>query len=175
MIDLGIQPGMILDEGIRNVLEKDQAEDDVFVFGGVHIGAQRISSALGLREFMIALIGVCAVICFAVILLSMYNSIIERTREIGILKSLGATKAFIVIEIIKEALIITVVGILVGYLLTFLAGLLVTGLFPLLQLEMSLDWMAYSAVIALIASILGTLYPAGRATRLDPVVALTYQ
>ncbi len=156
--------------GLREHLGEGWAVRDINELFGVFI-----SSALGLREFMIALIGVCAVICFAVILLSMYNSIIERTREIGILKSLGATKTFIVVEIIKEALIITVVGILLGYLLTFLAGLLVTGLFPLLQLEMSPDWMAYSAVIALIASILGTLYPASRATRLDPVVALTYQ
>ena len=156
--------------GLKEHLGESWAVRDINELFGVFI-----SSALGLREFMVALIGVCAVICFAVILLSMYNSIIERTREIGILKSLGATKTFIVIEIVKEALIITAVGILVGYLLTFLARMLVTGLFPMLELEMSPDWMAYSAGIALIASILGTLYPAGRATRLDPVVALTYQ
>jgi putative ABC transport system permease protein len=134
-----------------------------------------ISSALGLREFTMAIIGICAVICFAVILLSMYNSIIERTREIGILKSLGATKGFIVKEIVKEALLITVVGVVIGYLLTFGGLLLIKSLFPLLEMEMTLDWMAYSALIAMAAALLGTLYPASRASRLDPVIALSHE
>jgi putative ABC transport system permease protein len=134
-----------------------------------------ISSAFGLQEFTIALTAVCALIAFAVILLSMYNSIIERTREIGILKSLGATKGFIVIEIVKEALIITILGIAVGYIMTLGAMLAVKNLFPLLEMEMTADWMVNSAAIATVAALLGTLYPASRASRLDPVVALTHE
>jgi len=133
------------------------------------------SSALGLREFTIAMIGICAVICFAVILLSMYNSIIERTREIGILKSLGATRRFIVQEILKEALLITAIGIVIGYILTYGGLLLIKNLFPLLEMEMTPDWMIISATIAFVAALLGTLYPASRASRLDPVVALSYE
>jgi len=133
------------------------------------------SSALGLKEFTMALIGICAVICFAVILLSMYNSIIERTREIGILKSLGATKSYIVLEIVKEALVITAIGIAVGYLLTYGALLAIKNIFPLLEMEMTPDWMGYSALIALLAALVGTVYPASRASRLDPVVALTFE
>ena len=134
-----------------------------------------ISSALGLKEFTIAMIGICAVICFPVILLSMYNSIIERTREIGILKSLGATRRFIVQEIVKESLLITVIGIVIGYLLTYGGLLLIKNLFPLLEMEMTPDWMIISATIAFVAAMLGTLYPASRASRLDPVVALSYE
>lgn len=134
-----------------------------------------IGNTLGLRELMIALIGICAIICFSVILLSMYNSIIERTREIGILKSLGATRGFIVKEIVKEALFVTIIGVVVGYLITLGAMFLVKGLFPLLEMEMTLDWMGYGAAIALLASMLGTLYPASRAIRLDPVIALNYE
>jgi putative ABC transport system permease protein len=133
------------------------------------------SSALGLREFTIALIGICAVICFAVILLSMYNSIIERTREIGILKSLGATKSFIVKEIMKEALLITAIGIVIGYSLTYCSLILIKNIFPLLEMEMTPDWMIYSAMIAAIAALLGTVYPAARASRLDPVVAISHE
>jgi putative ABC transport system permease protein len=133
------------------------------------------SSALGLREFTIALIGICAVICFAVILLSMYNSIIERTREIGILKSLGATKSFIVKEIMKEALLITAIGIVIGYVITYGCLILIKNIFPLLEMEMTPDWMIYSALIAAIAALLGTLYPASRASRLDPVVAISHE
>ena len=134
-----------------------------------------VSSALGLKEFTIALIGICGVICFAVILLSMYNAIIERTREIGILKSLGATRSFIVREIGKEVVVITGIGIIIGYLLTFGALLAIKNIFPLLEMEMTPDWMGYSALIAVLAAMLGTMYPASRASRLDPVVALTHE
>ena len=134
-----------------------------------------LSSALGLRELMIAITAICAIICFSVILLSMYNSIIERTREIGILKSLGATKGFIFYEILKEATIITTLGIIVGYGMTGGTLLLIKEIFPLLEMEMTIEWMGYAALISFVASLLGTLYPASRATRLDPVVALSYE
>jgi putative ABC transport system permease protein len=105
----------------------------------------------------------------------MYNSIIERTREIGILKSLGATKSFIVKEIMKEALLITAIGIVIGYSLTYCSLILIKNIFPLLEMEMTPDWMIYSAMIAAIAALLGTVYPAARASRLDPVVAISHE
>lgn len=134
-----------------------------------------ISGAVGLKEFMVAVIGVCAIICFFVILLSMYTAIIERTREIGILKSLGATKRFIIFEIMKEALIIAIFGIVSGYLLTLAATQMIVGLFPTLEVEMSLEWMINAAAISIIATAVGTLYPSWRASRLDPVEALSWE
>jgi putative ABC transport system permease protein len=108
-------------------------------------------------------------------MLSMYNAIIERTREIGILKSLGATKGFIITEIVKEAIVIVIIGIACGYLLSLVAMAIVLNMFPLLQVEISLDWMINSALIAVIATMLGTIYPAWRASRLDPVEALIWE
>jgi putative ABC transport system permease protein len=105
----------------------------------------------------------------------MYNAILERTREIGILKSLGATKRFIISQIVKEALIIVIIGIAIGILLSLGGMWLVTKVFPLLQVEFSWMWMLYSAIIAVIATMLGTLYPAWRASRLDPVEALSWE
>lgn len=134
-----------------------------------------IGGAIGIKEFMIATIGVAAIICFSVILLSMYNAILERTREIGILKSLGATKRFIISQIVKEALIIVSIGIFLGIILSIVGMWLVDQLFPVLQVEFSWLWVLNSAIIAVIATMLGTLYPAWRASRLDPVEALSWE
>jgi putative ABC transport system permease protein len=105
----------------------------------------------------------------------MYNAIIERTREIGILKSLGATKLFIITQILKEAFVIVLLGILVGFIIGAGGLYLVTTSFSLLKAEISLELLMYSAVIAIIATLLGTLYPATRASRLDPVEALSWE
>lgn len=168
-----VKPGVNVEsvaEAIRNELGEDFSVRNVKDLFESFIGG-----ALGLREFMIAIIGVAAIICFSVILLSMYNAILERTREIGILKSLGATKRFIISEIVKEALIIVIIGIVLGILLSLGGMWLVTRVFPLLQVEFSWAWMLNSAIIAVIATMLGTLYPAWRASRLDPVEALSWE
>lgn len=136
---------------------------------------QILGGAIGVKELMVALIGVSAIMCFSVILLSMYNAIIERTREIGILKSLGATKGFIVGQIMKEAAVIVVIGVLVGYGLSFMGQLIITQLFPILKMEITSEWMINSAIIAIAATMLGTLYPAIRASNLDPVEALSWE
>ncbi len=52
---------------------------------------------------------------------------------------------------------------------------LIKSAFPMLEMEITLEWMSYGALIALVAAMLGTLYPASRATRLDPVVALSFE
>lgn len=134
-----------------------------------------ISGAIGLKEFMYAVIGVSAIICFSVILLSMYNAIIERTREIGILKSLGATKGFIIGLILKEAFVINVIGISIGYFLTIVGMNIVSSIFPLVQVEITAGWMINSAFVAVLATLIGTLYPAWRASSLDPVEALSWE
>lgn len=131
--------------------------------------------ALPLRDFMIAQFAVSAIICFSVILLSMYNAIIERTREIGILKSLGATRQFIIGQILKEAMVIVLLGILTGYLIGAVGLYLVTNSFSLLKAEISFELLMYSGLIAIIATLLGTMYPAVRASRLDPVEALSWE
>lgn len=136
---------------------------------------QILGGAIGIKELMVALIGVSAIMCFSVILLSMYNAIIERTREIGILKSLGATKGFIIGQIMKEASVIVVIGVTVGYGLSFMGQYIITQLFPILKVEITLQWMFNSALIAVAATMLGTLYPAMRASNLDPVEALSWE
>jgi len=133
------------------------------------------SNLPGLKEFTAAIIVSAVLISFLVILLTMYTTITERTREIGILKSLGASKGYIVNLILKESMLLTVIGVVVGLLLTFLATRVLHVLYPSLPFEIRLEWIVYVALIALLSGILGSTYPAYRAARQDPVEALMYE
>ena len=129
----------------------------------------------GLNYFISAMIGIAVGIGFLVIFLSMYTTITERTREIGILKSLGASKAYIISVILKEAALLTAVGIIAGFIGSVVMRKALIGLFPTLPVQFTWDWRLYAAGLALIGSILGAFYPALRAARLDPVDALAYE
>jgi len=110
-----------------------------------------------------------------VIFLSMYTTITERTREIGILKSLGASKLYIIEGILRESTILCLIGIAAGYGLSLLARKILHTAFPTLPIELTFLWAFYSALLALVGSMLGAFYPALRAASLDPVDALAYE
>ncbi|HEV2426531.1 MAG TPA: FtsX-like permease family protein [Terriglobia bacterium] len=134
------------------------------------------SNLPALDTFIQAMIGLAVSIGFLVIFLSMYTTITERTREIGILKSLGASKGYILSIILKEASLLGVVGISAGYLGTALVRRVLIHSFPTLYVEpMSSGWAAKAAVLALLGALIGAFYPALRAARLDPVDALAYE
>jgi putative ABC transport system permease protein len=109
-----------------------------------------------------------------VILLAMYTTITERTREIGILKSLGASKSYIVTTIEREAVTISLIGVVVGTVLALAAGWLIER-FTTLQLEFHWTWILRAALIGIAAGAVGALYPALRAANQDPVKALSYE
>lgn len=129
----------------------------------------------GLDAFITAMIGIAVGIGFLVIFLSMYTTITERTREIGILKSLGASKGYIIAIILREAGVLSVVGILAGYGGAVMGRKAILTAFPTLSVELTFQWAAYAASLALLGSLLGAFYPAMRAAQLDPVDALAYE
>ena len=128
-----------------------------------------------LTTFITALISVAVVIGFLVIFLSMYTTITERTREIGILKSLGASKTYIVELILRETTVVCILGILAGYAGTLGAKRIIIASFPTLPVDLTLMWGMWAAVLAVAGSMIGAFYPALRAARLDPVDALSYE
>jgi putative ABC transport system permease protein len=129
----------------------------------------------GLNNFITVMIALAVSIGLLVIFITMYSTIVERTREIGILKSMGASKRYIVGLVLRETSCLTVVGIGAGVALSFLVRSLVSVLFPTLPIEITGDWMLRASLIALAASLCGTIYPAFRATRLDAIQALAYE
>ncbi len=127
------------------------------------------------KQFVTAMVIISVVISFLIVLLAMYSTIIERTREIGILKSLGASKSYIIQLILKESLLICAAGIALGFLLTFVAIQLILAAFPALPVIITGFWRVAAAVMALLGGTLGALYPAVKAAQMDPVKALGYE
>jgi putative ABC transport system permease protein len=128
-----------------------------------------------LNTAMRVVIGIAVIIGFLVIFQSMYTSVLERTREIGILKSMGASKLAIVSVVLRETAVLAVVGVLAGVVLSFAVKAFLAQRFPTLYLDMSADWIAKGAVIAFVGSVCGALYPAWMAARKDPIDALAYE
>lgn len=127
-----------------------------------------------LNVFLNVVIGVAAVISALVILLTMYTTVTERTRQIGIMKSLGMSNAGIAWIVAQEALLISFCGIVSGILLTVVLRFLLARV-TTLTVEISPLVLIVTFVAGLIGGALGALYPALRAARLDAVEALSYE
>jgi len=127
-----------------------------------------------LNVFLNVFIGVAAVISGLVILLTMYTTVTERTRQIGIMKSLGMSNRAIAWIITQEALLLSLLGITTGILLTLLLRFALTKV-TTLEVEMNAWVIFLTFVVGLIGGALGALYPAMRAARLDAVEALSYE
>jgi len=109
-----------------------------------------------------------------VILLAMYTTVTERTRQIGILKSLGMSKPSIAWVIEQEAIIVSLLGVIVGVLLTLVARFAVMRVTSL-TIEVEPRWVIVALAVGLLGGTLGALYPALRAARQDAVDALSYE
>jgi putative ABC transport system permease protein len=128
----------------------------------------------GLDVFIESMIALAVSIGFLVILLSMYTTVIERTRDIGILKSIGASKGYIIRALLGESALICVIGIGVGIAMSYAARAFFLSSFPTLSILITVDWIVRSAVIAIVGGLLGASYPAWLATRKDAIEALSY-
>ncbi|HWW73916.1 MAG TPA: ABC transporter permease, partial [Pyrinomonadaceae bacterium] len=132
------------------------------------------SSVPALDVFIDVVVGVAAVISMLVILLAMYTTVTERTRQIGVLKSLGMSNAGVAWVIEQEALAVSVLGVVFGLILTLAARFLVMRMTSL-TVDIETSWLLVSLGIGLLGGTLGALYPALRAARQDPVEALSYE
>jgi putative ABC transport system permease protein len=128
----------------------------------------------GLETFIHAMIALAIAIGLLVIFLTMYTTVIERTRDIGVLKSIGANRAFIVRSLLAESAALCVFGIAAGIGLSYLVRAAFLAGFPTLSILITPDWILRAGGIALTGALLGASYPAWLASRKDPVEALSY-
>ncbi len=133
------------------------------------------SSLPGLETFIRSMIALAVSIGFLVIFLSMYTTVIERTREIGVLKSLGASKGYIIKALLSETSLICGIGIVAGIAMSYGTRAAFLSLFPTLSILITLGWILRAAVIAILGGLLGASYPAWLASRKDPIEALAYE
>jgi putative ABC transport system permease protein len=127
-----------------------------------------------LQTFLKVVVALSIIVSSLVILLTMYTTVTERTRQIGVLKSLGASKLWIASEIEKEALLISSLGVLAGFALSVVGKLIITRLTNM-NVELEAVWLFYALVLGMLAGVMGALYPALRAANQDPVKALAYE
>jgi putative ABC transport system permease protein len=125
--------------------------------------------ALRVVTFIAVLVG------FLVIFQSMYTAVLERTREIGILKSMGASKGTIVGVVLRETAVMAIVGVILGIVGTYGVRILLGHIFPTQHFEITAQWVAQGAAIAFAGAMCGALYPAWLAARKDPIEALAYE
>jgi len=128
----------------------------------------------GLQTFIDTMIALAVSIGLLVIFLTMYTTVIERTRDIGVLKSLGANRAFIIRALLTESAALCGLGVLMGVGISYLVRAALLAGFPTLSILITPEWVLRAAAIALAATVLGTTYPAWLASRKDAVEALAY-
>ena len=113
-----------------------------------------------LGVFLRILVGLAAIVSAVVVMLAMYTTITERTREIGILKAMGASRRYIVFIIESEALVISVVGLVAGFVFSFAIGYAIHQVYGLF-FEYSWSWGLTAAAIGILGGAIGALYPPG--------------
>jgi putative ABC transport system permease protein len=129
-----------------------------------------------LPEFIGVVIGLGLVVGFLVVFLSMYTAVLERTREIGVLKALGASPGFILDVLMRETTVLAILGSILGVLFTYgTRWLILTFASGALLQEIVPDWWPIAAGIALASALLGAAWPGLKAARQDAIEALSYE
>ena len=135
-----------------------------------------VNNIPALREFIIVIMAIGVIIGFAVVCLSMYMAVLQRTREIGILKSLGASQVFILRIILTEAVILGIGGTILGIAMSFGACWLIRTVEPAsIPMVIVPSWWPIAGAVTLIGSAFGALYPGLSAARHDTIEALAYE
>ena len=140
-----------------------------------NIAASMSNYLKALNQFIRAINYTALIISALVILLSMYTTVVERTREIGILKSLGASRVYILTTILTEALLLSFMGSVVGILLAFVSRSAIQWKFQLITVEISSGILLSSIILGFGVGLIGAFYPALWASRQDPITALVYE
>lgn len=127
-----------------------------------------------LNLFLNLVTALAAVISLLVISLTMFTTVTERTRQIGILKSLGASKSYIISIFLKESLLICIIGVGAGLMTALVIKKVMVSNFGL-AVSWESDYVGYAAIGGLLSGLAGAAYPAWRAAKVDAIEALSYE
>ena len=163
----------ILKQNLRNYRGLKVTDDDNFF----------VNQLAGFTKFIDNITGQMSIIGFIISMFSllvggfgianiMFVSVKERTSLIGIQKSLGAKNRFILLQFLFEAMILAVIGGLIGLFLVWIASLVASVFSGDFEFVLSLYNMAFGTVIAAIIGLISGILPAISASRLDPVEAI---
>jgi putative ABC transport system permease protein len=129
-----------------------------------------------LKEFIWVVIGLGVLVGFLVVFLSTYTAVLERTREIGVLKALGASPGYVLNILLRETTLLAVAGSVLGILLSYVTRFAINSLIPGTLIQAIVPfWWPIAGGIALVGALLGAIYPGLKAARQDAVEALSYE
>ena len=123
--------------------------------------------------------GISLVVALIMILVVLYMSVSERTREIGVLKSIGARKKDIKLIFSTESLLVGMLSGIVGIILSLVLGGILSAVFTAIlgfaPIRMMWYYFLEALAISIVISVLAGLYPASKAAKLDPVESLRHE
>jgi putative ABC transport system permease protein len=190
-LEIGVMQDLIGAQGkatlfylkLDNPANADQVVEDIKNAGmdkyvvtsmAYYLSMMTTSNYPGVSKFIDFVIGISVIIGFIVIFQAMYTAVMERTREIGILKSLGASKFYIVNVILRETVLLAIGGIIVGIIFSLAVRVTIDHR-STLRVIVTGGWILKATAIAIVGAILGALYPAYKAAQKDPIDALAYE
>jgi putative ABC transport system permease protein len=155
---------------------KGTLNDDQIYSMNALLDAYSVNNIGMLRDFIDVVIFVAMVVGFIVVFMAMYTAVLERTREIGILKAVGGGSGLVLNILLRETLLLAVCGTLVGIVLTYGTQWMMKRFEPgsLVQ-ETIYYWWPIAAAIAVVGAMLGAVVPGIKAVRQDVTEALSYE
>lgn len=133
------------------------------------------SSFLGLKQFLLVVVVFAGVINFLVIFLALYVQVLGQTREIGILRALGASRRYMLGMFLGEACLLCLFGGGFSLILYLLTKAIILSMYPALSFLLPAGTVLRVGAITLVSAVLGGAYPAYRASTSEPIAALVYE
>jgi putative ABC transport system permease protein len=127
-----------------------------------------------LASASIAIVLIFMVIGGIVIMNIMLSSVTERTREIGVRKSVGATRRDVMLQFLIEAGVMATIGGVMGILVATALSFAIGALTPF-PMSLPIGWVVAAVLIAAAIGIIFGVYPAHKASKLDPIEALRFE
>lgn len=160
---------------LRHGLQAD-VENDFNIFSQASL-LEALSSITGTITLLLGGIGAVSLVVGGIGIMNiMLVTVTERTKEIGLRKALGAHDGDILQQFLIEALVLTAIGGLVGITVSFgIAGLVAQIPGSTFRLVIGTDAILMALAVSVGCGLIFGLYPAQRATRLDPIEALRYE